>query len=65
MLLPYKLCDVVSVWNGDIRTNFDLEKLVNEKYKSLSDTFALSVSSFILYVNVSFYFLWSLMCSVC
>ena len=54
MLLPYKFCDIVSVWNGDIRTNFDLEKLVNEKYKSLSDTFALSVRSFILYVTVSF-----------
>eukprot|EP01036_Dinobryon_divergens_P026604 gene26604-35276_t len=42
MLIPYKFCDIVSVCNGDIRTNFDPEKLVNEKYKSLSDTFALT-----------------------
>ena len=55
MLIPYKFCDIVSVCNGDIRTNFDPEKLVNEKYKSLSDTFALSVRFLFVCMYVPMY----------
>ena len=49
MLVPYKFSDLFSVFNGEIRTNLDVTELVEEKYKSLSDVFAMTVE--LMFIN--------------
>ena len=52
MLIPYGVTDFVTMLVGEFRSNLDIAEVVKNRTTSLSETFAASVSSLVVWMHV-------------